>query len=158
MQPRPDTSSYLPPTSDVGWEAVASQTPSPSDALDRVGEILFRAACRSHLDVPSAQAETTSKLSSNEVCILAAISELGSAAPAELLSRVDVSRATLARELQALRSQHLVDRSGLTRQARYSLTAAGDKKLMSQQLKSCQKPDRVESVPRITKSQTADAA
>ena len=157
MQPQPNTLSSEPSVTVAETRTPACRHPDSHGILARLGEILYRAACRLQVDAPAEESAASVGLSSNQAYILATLAELGSAAPNEMLARVDMSRATLARELQTLRSQELVHRTGQTRRTRYSLTAAGNKKSMSQPHKFNPKSNRAKNALQVKKPQTGDA-
>jgi DNA-binding MarR family transcriptional regulator len=105
-----------------GGPAFSTDPLAPGERLCRIGEILYRAACRSHIGKAERTRHPVSDLSQGHQKILGAIRGLESAAPEQLIPVVQMSRASLARGLRALLAQGFVVRTGMTRQARYSLS------------------------------------
>lgn len=96
---------------------------SAEERLRRIGSILCQAACRMQTETRVKAKGTSAKATPTQQRILAVVRGLESAAPEQILSAVQMSRASLARHLRVLREQGLVVRTGLTRQTRYSLPA-----------------------------------
>lgn len=93
------------------------------DRLQRIGSILYRAACRLDASSPAGTPAARAILTPLQQKILAVIRGLDSATPEQIRSAAQGSRAHLARHLRVLLAQGLVVRTGLTRQTRYSLPA-----------------------------------
>jgi hypothetical protein len=109
----------------AGAEASIGQTVNSRltrlDRLGRIGEILYRAACRTQAVQGKPASPMPPGLTKTQQEILSAITGLESAAPEQLLGLVGMSRATVARGLQVLLTRGLVVRSGQTRRVRYLL-------------------------------------
>ena len=91
--------------------------------IERIGAILFRAACRIQLAIAAPKPVVTASLTENQRRTLQVISDLQSAAPHQILRLGDISRASLGRDLKALLALGLVSRAGNTRHVRYELSS-----------------------------------
>lgn len=94
---------------------------TPNDRLARIANLLLRAACRASSQPVRQNAAPVASASETRQQILQLLDDLGTATPRQLLALLDVSRATLARELQGLHEQGLIMRTGRTRRTQYTL-------------------------------------
>lgn len=121
------TSSAAPATMEGGEFPIANQTftanlnQPPKSRIERVAEIIFVAACRVMASGPATAFPDAPKLPVSQERILKVIADLGSASPRQIQQLVELSRATVGRDLKVLRAAGRVESTGRTRHVRYCL-------------------------------------